>query len=187
MGGAPINPTDRVGLTIAGLRQVPNSAAQAHATYLVSLLRFLADFDASAIPEPYTVASSSISIEDLLSEPASGSLIHNHAVELVGESLSREPSAWGWIGQDSQGHQIAHPTQGIAAFRGVGDVDDYLDRLLTVLRARVQPPNTHDFSAPSPLAFAEAIGYFDAVWEVRFQERLLGIMVTVQVGAGSQA
>lgn len=57
----------------------------------------------------------------------------------------------------------------LRSYRGIGSVDDYLDRLITLV-APPEPPSAPPSSGPLDIPYA--IGYLDAVWKSRTNSHL---------------
>jgi hypothetical protein len=174
-GGPFADSAEPVGLSIAGMAQLELAQAKGHVHLLVGLIAQLAEWDAAVDPKPYEVTSLVLPLCDVIDQVRQGQLAHNDAPNLVAYGLSMEPPLWGAVRPDGDGSWNIHLDQRLASFVGVADVAEYLDRLVTFMRADVEQTFTFVPALAPPLGLAEALGYLDAVWQARFRERLLGV------------
>jgi len=164
-GGPFAEPDQRVGLTIAGLYHFP--AARVTAEQLVAVISYLAEADAALEPDPDRAVSIDLPILDLLTTHLPRAL-RGWRPEHLSQALEHEPPLWGAVSTD----YLLVRAGRLSAFRGVLGPDDYLGRAIRWLGA--DAPSAVVPAVLSPLDLPEALGYLDAVWQVRFGSHLLG-------------
>ena len=178
--GSLINAEEKIGLTVAGLGLCAALSEDARAIvedYLV-VLRYLADRFREAPASPTEARHVEVTSDDIGSR-----------LEEVGRVVSLEEkmvrcgqlySVWqheftGW----KAGSTFRTPTdwsvivrREIRTYAQVVDIEGYLTRIAqSVLPSGSRSPPSH----PSSLTLPEAIDYLDAVWRVRFAQRLFNL------------
>jgi hypothetical protein len=161
-------PNDRIGLTVGGLFHL--AGAEEAALTLARAIGWLADCDAALTPDPDLAVSLDMPVEELRTGLGLQRVWWN-AKELS-KALEQEPVLWGRVRIGHGGDLHVYGDRQLGAFRGVNTVEDYLQRVISYLGADKPPPMRP--RARSPLDLAEAIGYLDAVWQLRFKHGLLG-------------
>jgi len=159
-------PDNKIALTVAGMARIPEAGSLLMA-FLV-MIRHLVDEQRRLIPSPgkvveATVLSTAIaeqvltaSIEGLAAPPVDATM------RKLRELLGHEPFLY-HVAQPGTGEPWTVQVPAVLrAFRGIGSVDDYLDRVVGLVAPDQPPPVPPSFSA---LDIPYAIGYLDAVWK----------------------
>lgn len=169
---APMQPEGYLGLTIAGLRHLPEAST------LVSdhlmLIDVFGAIRSNVSLNPFDTAWPKVTAQEVERAAADircrvGGPIDCSRLEF----MRHEPATWQCqvvAGTTAEDWTIELSPQ-IRRFAGVHDVDDYLERLSLVLpppAARVQPP-----ALVSPFTLPAAVDYLDAIWWRKFGSGLV--------------
>jgi hypothetical protein len=153
-------------LRVVGLRHLGEPFALEIANEFVRVLGYLIERRLSEPSQPFklnkvTVANADIAAQFPNMTPA--------VMTLLPELLIHEPTTWHGIQQtDASGDWSIDIYRSILKFRGVSTLDEYLQRVDEVLT----PPEVERAPAiPSPLDLAAALDYFNAVWQLHFDQK----------------
>lgn len=145
-------PDDRVGLTIAGMEQLPDAAADVE--LFLATLRYLVDRHRMAPRSPQQVQPIEATSEEVTEHLARiGSSPSPLQLTRLKEILSYEPPTRGGGGSYANGSWRIALTNTLRDYREIGDVDDYLVRVVRNAERTGQTPALLATQAfPQPLA-----------------------------------
>jgi hypothetical protein len=156
-----------VKLTVAGMAHLDGFTDTV--TMYLRVLNALAERRAAAPFEPGRVVAVQVSGPQLVAELG----LQDHPLaRMLPELLQNEPATWHGSQQRDDTGWTYQPSSHLRRFRGVTDVDDYLTRM----RAWLLPPTPAPVSEPvSPLGVVAAFDYFDVVWQLKFDHKLVHV------------
>ena len=161
-------PGGRLGLTIAGMYHA--HGLQEEMCQLVGVVDILAREEARLAPDPDAAVELDF---DLSKMPARlGSFVDRWTPESLAVALLQEPPLSFSFRLDNPTR--VHSGRGLREFANVTDPVEYLRRVVRLVGADLRSPDTQ--ALPSALGLAEALGYLDAVWQVRYHSHLLGLV-----------
>ena len=154
----------KVRLTVAGLAHLEEFDGTV-AAFLEVVAR-LADRRASGQFDPLKVVEVVVPLDQTIDGLVSGERPLVDISDLIGS----EPATWHNQVVERDGERLVQTSPFIRRFRGVGSVEDYLDRL----RAFIVPPRPKAAPTPPPaLALVQAFDYLDVVWRLAFKAQLV--------------
>jgi hypothetical protein len=168
-------PQTHVALTVTGLRCLRPAAEPLLGAFLATVWHMI-DAQSKLTPDPRQVVEATVSSGSIMEELRTWSIkgVSGPPVEAMLRKVRRV------LGHEPYLSNVHQPKADIEdwtvkvpailrSYRGIGSVDDYLDRLITL----VTPPKSP--SAPpssGPLDIPYAAGYLDAVWMSRTNSHL---------------
>jgi hypothetical protein len=170
-----LRPDKEIGLTVAGLHQIPEAQPLVRA-FLVTM-GTLVDAQRRLVPEPRRLvegAVTSAAIHDALRSASLADPLmptHSPVLRAVRHLVQHEPIMWGRVSlpnPEIEEWEVRLPAE-LRLLRGIEGAEDYLDRVTEF----ISPPEP--VAAPisaDPLDLSYAVGYLDAVWKSRFRKRL---------------
>lgn len=164
-------PANHVKLTIAGFRHV--EAASDLVADRCGLISTLGALRANVVLDPFDTAwprttRSQVSHHFYASQHVPPKLIDKARLEF----LSEEPATWRCqLLEDPNEAWGVDLSPQVRRFAGLRGVDDYLERLASMM-AEAEPP-TEALLLTSPFTMPAAFDYLDAVWQLRFGEHLV--------------
>jgi hypothetical protein len=169
-------PRTHVALTVAGLRYLRPASEPLLGGFLVTV-RHMAEVQSKLTPDPRQVVEATVSSASITEELTTWSIkgVSGPPVEAmlrkVRRLLSHEPYLSNVVHQPKPDIEdwTARVPAILRSYRGIGSVDDYLDRLITLV-APPEPPAAPPSSGPLDIPYA--IGYLDAVWQNRTNSHL---------------
>ena len=171
-GVAPMQPKDQLGLTIAGLRHLPQASTLVSDHLL--LIKALGTIRANVSLDPFDTAWPKATAREVTQTALK---LGRREPEPINPArldfMANEPATWQCVvvsGTIPEDWTIELSPQ-IRRFAGVHDVDDYLERLSLVLA-----PVTSGAQEPvlaSPFTLPAAVDYLDAIWWRKFGSGLV--------------
>ncbi|HTX07488.1 MAG TPA: hypothetical protein VME22_02690 [Solirubrobacteraceae bacterium] len=162
-------PGDEIGLTVAGMAQIPASSREV--SLFVAVLRLLVDAQRLFEPSPTdvrTIAVTSHGIRDRLPP----SWVSTVALADIPGLLRHEPATWHCTARPSDDSWELELSPFLRRYAGIGTAQEYLGRLVEVLTPAIpEPPPLY----PSPLSLPEAIDYLNAIWRLHAGKPLIRI------------
>jgi hypothetical protein len=156
-----------VRLTVAGLKHVER-ATQINRGFLW-LLNLFCQRQATFTPNPHEVVDVTMSQSEIL-KAANASLEVSPVIGRVIQLLTDEPPLWatGYLQDNEQRYRL---DTRLHDYLSISDIDDYLNRVWTVLAPRRPHVQRH---VASPLNLVTSADYLGAIWELRTGKRLWG-------------
>ena len=172
------NPADRVALTIAGLRFLPQAETVTRA--FAAVVGHLASQQAQLVPSPEEVVAATVTSDQLaerLRESGYQAEDGGRDADLLARIralLEHEPFLFGAAHQPgpSEPWTVKVPAV-LRRYRDVTSVEEYIDTV-TALVAPPDPPSVPP--AAGALDIPYAIGYLDAVWQARTGKHLFAYL-----------
>jgi hypothetical protein len=169
-------PGTHVALTVAGLRYLRPATEPLLGAFLVTV-RHMVDAQSKLMPDPRQVVEATVSSASVMEELRTWSIkgVSGPPVEAmlrkVRRLLGHEPYLYNVVDQPKADIEdwTARVPAILSSYRGIGSVDDYLDRLITLV-APPEPPPAPPSSRPLDIPYA--VGYLDAVWKSRTNSHL---------------
>lgn len=164
-------PGTHVGLTVAGLRCLRPAAEPLLGSFLVTVWHMI-DAQSKLTPDPRQVVEAMVSSSSITEELTTWSIkgVSGPPVEAmlrkVRRLLGHEPYLYNVVQQPKPDVEdwTARVPAILRSYRGIGSVDEYLDRMIALV-APPEPPSAPPSSGP--LDIPNAVGYLDAVWKSR--------------------
>jgi hypothetical protein len=169
-------PGTHVALTVAGLRYLQPATEPLLGAFLVTV-RHMVDTQSKLTPDPRQVVEATVSSGSIAEElrtwitrDESGPPVEA-TLRKVRRLLGHEPYLYNVVQQPKPDIEdwTARVPAILRSYRGIGSVDDYLDRLIALV-APAEPPSVPPSSGP--LDIPQAVGYLDAVWKSRTNSHL---------------
>ncbi len=162
--GAP-TPDTRVGLTVAGMSNLAGGELVVDA--FVRLVGAMAAFRADVELDPFSDTRPRMTRGDVLALAGAFEVDEGRLLDL----MQKEPPTWHCqANRPSPDDWTIELAPEIRRFAGVRDVAGYLDRLS---RYTSPPARAPEEKLVSPFTLPGSIDYLDAVWRLRFGERLV--------------
>lgn len=169
-GTWPIQRGTRVGLTLAGMRHI--DGAEFFCDLVIRFIASMAESERELTPDPNEVVTASVPItRQLLESGADGKHLAPGFDIRVREVLRHEPVLLGMIEDQADGTTTMRLDPSLRHYRGVENIEDYLDRLFTVIS---DPPALASVPPVSPRLLPLALDHLDAIWRLQFEKHLLG-------------
>jgi hypothetical protein len=167
-GGVPPQPETKIQLRVAGLRHADGARQLIHG--FLWLLELLCQRQATFTPHPDRVVDVTVNLSEIL-QAAKSNLdvlpVSGRVVELV----TQEPPLWGAGPYQQDSDVLIRLDTRLHDYLSIADVDDYLNRVWTVLAP--SSPQVERRVA-SPLELVASADYLGAVWELRTDKKLWG-------------
>jgi hypothetical protein len=158
-------PQDQVGLTVAGLAHVP--LADTLVVAILKLISNLGIYRNNIQLDPFDPDRPKAPRESVLG----GGLEHSPHLFALPSLLGKEPSAYHCVFEPSlESWQFVALSPEVRRFAGVSTVDDYLERLSTLL-GHIKREDVQTYY--SPFTLPASADYLDAVWRNKFNESLV--------------
>ena len=169
-------PGTHVALTVAGLRYLRPATEPLLGAFLVTV-RHMVDVQSKLTPDPRQVVEATVSSGSIAEELTTWSIegVSGPPVEAmlrkVRRLLGHEPYLSNVVHQPKADIEdwTARVPAILRSYRGIGSIDDYLDRLIALVAAP-EPPSAPPSSGPLDIPYA--VGYLDAVWKSRTNSHL---------------
>jgi hypothetical protein len=164
-------PDNEIALTVAGLRYMPQAESLLGA--FLTAVQYLVERQRDLVPSPSTVVEATVTSEEMANQLLTASIAGTLAPPVdvtmlkLRRVLGREPFLWSAISQPDPANPdwtLRVPAV-LRGYRGVGTIDDYLDRLIELVAPAGTPAPVAWF--PGALDIPNAVGYLDAVWKNR--------------------
>jgi len=186
--GPPL-PDQPIGLTVAGLRHLPES--QALLGGFLKVVMDLVEQQRMLVPSPKAIVEATVSSEAIaeqlsVADSTDGSEASRddtiHKLRLL---IEHEPILWSAVqslGPEGKAWAVRVPPL-VRLLRGVTTIDQYLDRIIERVAPAV-PPSVPTSAGALDLPYA--VGYLDAVWMSRTGEHLFSHLDAASVGRLTQ-
>jgi hypothetical protein len=158
-------PQDQVGLTVAGLMHVPAADTLVLAT--LKLISNLGIYRNNIELDPFDAERPKAYRDSVLG----GGLGFSPHLSALPSLLGKEPSAYHCVFEPSlDTWEYVSLSPEVRRFAGVSSVDEYLERLGTLL-GHIKREDVQTYY--SPFTLPASVDYLDAVWRNRFNESLV--------------
>lgn len=160
------NDTTQMKLTLAGYWHLNDPTAFNVCNRFIQVLNYLIERRLLATYSPFEHTTITITSEDIAKRfPA----ISPSTIKVLGIFLPHEAATWGRVkkvGDDGQWSIELH--HNLLQYRGVNSFEEYLKRVAE----RLAPPAIEPTPAvPSPLGLCATLDYFNAVWQLQFDQK----------------
>ncbi len=154
---------DKVRLTIAGMAQVADAAAEVAA--FIDMLTLLIEREQELAPHPTEVQTVEVWSGEIRKRLGQRWVIgDDDNLTAFTQLMSHEPLIWlCQVTPTEAGPWIVRPSPFLGRYAGVTNAAEYVDRLVEAIGLRVEPPAP---LYPSSLSLPEAIDYLNAVWRL---------------------
>lgn len=157
--------SDQIGLTIAGLATI--QAAEPTVAYFLRFVSSIGTIRSSIDLDPFEEIKPTTTRDEISALRRPFVPINQRLLEL----LHHEPATWHCelVDTSSENWRISLPPE-LRRFAGVSSVEDYLDRLRTLL---IPVRTSNEVPYYSPFTLPAAIDYLDVVWQLNFGNPLV--------------
>jgi hypothetical protein len=153
-------------LTLAGLWHLASPAARKICSQFIFLIRYLIEQRLAASFSPFEPTPLTITSEDIAKRFPTMS---PPSIRTLGIFLPHEAATWGRVRKpDEDGQWSIELHRNVLQYRGVETFEGYLECVTDVL---VPPAAESEPVAPSPLDLCATLDYFNAVWQLQFDQK----------------